>query len=165
MSAGGADSAKTAGDRVVPRARPTSRQAVLAVAIVIAAIELLAAAAVVLDYARVGYRSAKAANPFVRDADLDPLAAYAPTAALARATAVIPSDATYAVVVGNDPPGRPAGNVRAAFRFWLLPRRYTTRISEADWIIAFHRSSETLGVRYSREIGLSPAVNAVQVRR
>jgi hypothetical protein len=138
---------------------------VLVVAAVLAGAELVAAAAVVADYARQGKRSFDSPNALVRDADLDPLALYVPTEALVRAREHIPRDATYAVVIGNDPPVADPAGVRSAFRFWLPPRRYTDRIDDADWVIAYHHSSETLGVEYSRELGLSPSANVVQVRR
>jgi hypothetical protein len=136
---------------------------VLVIAAVLAGAELAAAAAVIADYARQGKRSFDSPNALVRDADLDPLALYVPTEALVRARALIPRDATYAVVVGDDPPVADPAGVLGAFRFWLPPRRYTDRLADADWVIAYHHSSETLGVDYSRELGLSRDVNAVEV--
>jgi hypothetical protein len=138
---------------------------VVGVAAVLVAFELVAAAVVIGDYARIGKYSFESPNPLVRDADLDPLALYVPTEALVRARETIPAGATYAVVVGNDPPVAAPGDVVTAFRFWLPPRRYTSRLSEAEWVIAYHHSSETLGVDVSRELGLSPGVNAVELRR
>jgi hypothetical protein len=138
---------------------------VAAVAAVLAAVQLAAAAAAIGDYARVGKRSLDRPNALVRDADLDPLAFYVPTQALVRARETIPAGATYAIVVGSDPPVAAPGDVVTAFRFWLQPRRFTSRLSEAEWVIAYHHSSETLGVEFSRELGLSPDVNAVEVRR
>jgi hypothetical protein len=135
------------------------------VAAVLAGAELVAAAAVISDYARNGKRSLESPNALVRDADLDPLALYVPTQALVRARELIPPDATYAVVVGDDPPVADPAGVLSVFRFWLPPRRYTDRVAEADWVIAYHHSSETLGVDYSRELGLSASANVVEVRR
>ena len=136
---------------------------VVAAAAVVA--ELAAALGVIGDYARFGWRAASAPNPLVRDADLDPLAQYAPTAALVRAAQTIPPGSTYAIVVGDDPPVELPGDIRSAFRFWLAGRRYTTDVHDADWVVAYHRSSEHLGVRVGREIGLVPAVNVVEVKR
>jgi hypothetical protein len=138
---------------------------VLVVAIVVVAVELAAAAGVIGNYARFGWRAAETPNPLVRDADLDPLAQFVPTAALVHAAETIPPDATYTVVVGNDPPVELPGDVEAAFRFWLPPRHYTAHAADADWIVAYHVSSEQLGVPIGREIGLAPDVNAVEVKR
>jgi hypothetical protein len=145
--------------------RRWSRTAVLVVAIAVVALELAAAAGVIGNYARVGWRSANAPTPIVRDADLDPLAQFVPTAALVYAAQTIPRDATYTVVVGQDPPVEQPGDVEAAFRFWLPPRTYTPHAADADWVVAYHASSEDLGVAVKREVGLAPAVNAVEVKR
>jgi hypothetical protein len=165
MSAGQAEGVGTAAHRVAGFVRKWSRTAALAVAIVVVVAELAATFGVIGDYARFGWRSVRTPTPLVRDADLDPLAQFVPTSALVHAAQTIPSGATYAIVVGNDPPVELPGDVRAAFRFWLPPRRYTERAADADWIIAFHKSSEGLGVKVAREIGLSPYVNAVEVER
>jgi hypothetical protein len=145
--------------------RRWTRTAVLVAAVAVVAAELVAAALVIGDYARFGWRAAQAPNPIVRDADLDPLAQFVPTAALVRAAQTIPREATYTVVVGQDPPVELPGDVDAAFRFWLPPRRYTPHAADADWIVAYHVSSEDLGVPVGREIGLAPAINAVEVKR
>jgi len=145
--------------------RRWTRIAVLAVAIAVVVAELAAAAGVIGNYARFGWRAAGEPNPLVRDADLDPLAQFVPTAALVHAAQTIPRDATYTIVVGDDPPVELPGDVEAAFRFWLPPRRYTEHAADADWIVAYHVSSEELGVPVAREIGLAPAVNAVEVKR
>jgi hypothetical protein len=142
-----------------------TRSLVLVVAAVIVTAELWAAVTNVRPYARIGYRNLATPNPLVRDADLDPLASFTSTGALVRATQAIPRDATYAIVFGNDPPVANPAEARVAFRFWLQPRRYVRRAADADWVIAYHRSSETLGVRYSREVGLTPGVNVVEVTR
>ncbi len=145
--------------------RRWTRVAVLAVAIAVVVVELAAAAGVIGNYARFGWRAARAPNALVRDADLDPLAQFVPTAVLVHAAQAIPRDATYTVVVGNDPPVELPGDVDAAFRFWLPPRHYTEHVADAEWIVAFHVSSENLGVPVAQEIGLGPAVNAVEVDR
>jgi hypothetical protein len=141
------------------------RTILLAAAALIAGVELSVAATTIGDYARLGYRSATTPNPLVREADLDPLASFVPTDALVRAAAAIPAGATYTVVVGDDPPVERPAEVRVAFRFWLQPRRFTRGVEGAEWVIAYHRSSERLGVRYSSETGLAPGVNVVRVRR
>jgi hypothetical protein len=47
----------------------------------------------------------------------------------------------------------------------LLPRIYTPDRHRAQWVIAYRASSETLGVPYSREIGLAPNVNVIEAVR
>jgi hypothetical protein len=113
---------------------------------------------------KTGYRSLVAPGYSVDAGDLDPLAFYASTQALVRARELIPRDATYTVVVGNDVPSFLRAGVPLAFRFWLMPRRYTTQRKRAEWVIAYHHPSETLGVSYVKEIGLAPEVNLVEVR-
>ena len=49
--------------------------------------------------------------------------------------------------------------------YWLLPRRYTTDLHDADWIVTIHASTERLDVAAEREIGLGPDANAVEVAR
>jgi hypothetical protein len=135
------------------------------VAAVLVCVELWAASTHAVTIAKTGYRSLVAPGYSVEAGDLDPLAYFASTQALVQARKSIPRDATYAVVVGRDlsPSARTA--VGFAFRFWLLPRRYTTQRKRAQWVIAYHHASETLGVPYVKEIGLAPDVNLVEVRR
>jgi hypothetical protein len=128
-------------------------------------VELAVAAAGLRDVARAGKEGVQRRSNLVRSADLDPLAAYVSTGALALARETIPEDATWALVVGKNPPVIDPGAIRVAFRFWLQPRRFTRRLEDADWVIAYHASSEKLGVRYSREVGLGPAANALEVER
>jgi hypothetical protein len=157
-----------------PRDRPAALRAISApalpgvaifVAAVLVCVELWAASTHAVTIARTGYRSLVAPGYSVEAGDLDPLAYFASTQALVQARQAIPRDATYAVVVGDEfsPSTRTA--VGLAFRFWLLPRRYTTDRKHAQWVIAYHHPSETLGVKYVKEIGLAPDVNLVEVRR
>jgi hypothetical protein len=112
--------------------------------------------------------SARTSEPSVAKRELTPADAIGvPNDLLVNAQRVIPLDATYAVVVGQTPP-TPAPldiGVPALVHFWLFPRRWFGEIAGADWVIAFHRSSESLGVPVEREIGLSEAANAVEVGR
>jgi hypothetical protein len=136
---------------------------VVAAAAVVVALELWVAVSAVSGVVRAGHEGLGARSNLVRDADLDPLAPYASTEALALARSVIPPDATYTVVIGKSPPLINPGATRAVFRLWLLPRRYTRKLADARWIVAYHASSESLGVPYSREIGLGPHANLVEV--
>jgi len=143
----------------------TDRRSLLAVAAIAVVVELAAAAGNIRAVVRAGREGLDARSAILRDADLDPLAAYAPTGALALAREAIPADATYTVVVGASPPVADPGAIRLAFRLWLQPRRYTRRVSEAQWIVTFHQSSEDLKVPYTREIGLGPDANLLEVAR
>jgi hypothetical protein len=130
----------------------------------VVALELWAAVGHIGDIARTGYRAVAKPSYPVQDADLDPLAFYAFPEALVRARDVIPPHATYAVVPG---PGLTSTQrlAEVAFKLMLLPRIFTTDRHRAQWVIAYRASSETLGVPYSREIGLAPNVNVVEVVR
>jgi hypothetical protein len=130
------------------------------VAAVIVAFELWTAVSHTIAFAKVGYQNATGPRHLVRDADLDPLSYFAPTQALVAATRIIPPDATYTIVVGNEEPGPPKGIVNDVFRFWLVPRRYVPTLAQAQWAITYNQSSEALGVGYSEELGLGPGVNA-----
>jgi hypothetical protein len=141
------------------------RRGLLIIAAIVVAIEVVAAAGQTAIFARVGYESSTKPFRLVRDADLDPLASFAPNAGLVAALETIPPDATYSIVVGKTPPVADPQLIRLIYQFWLLPRRYTSRPGAARWVIAYHRPSESLGVRYTREVGLAPFVNAVEVGR
>lgn len=139
--------------------------AVTAVAVAVVAIELFTAATHISLFARVGYKNLRAPSHLVRDADLDPFAYFAPTQALVAAQRLIPANATYTIVVGHEAPGPPAGVANEIFRFWLVPRQYTRSVRDADWAITYNESSESLGVPYTRELGLGPGVNLVKLGR
>jgi hypothetical protein len=144
--------------------RLDARSAVLLVAAAAVVVEIWVAVGPTDTVARIGYRSFRTPTPLVRDADIDPLAVFVPkTSALVQARETIPPDATYTIVVGDsihDP-----GLLKLVFRFWLLPRQYARTLAAAQWVIAYERPSESLGVRYSQEIGLAPDVNVVKVKR
>ena len=130
------------------------------VAVVIVAVELWTAVSHTVAFAKVGYQNVRGPRHLVRDADLDPLSYFAPTQALVAATRIIPRNATYTIVVGNEEPGPPAKIVDDIFKLWLVPRRYVSSVQKADWAITYNQSSEGLGVGYSEELGLGPGVNA-----
>ncbi len=116
-------------------------------------------------FAQVGYKNLTGSRHLVRDADLDPFSFFAPTQALVTAQDVIPRDATYAIVVGNEAPGPALEIAQDIFRFWLVPRRYAANLDQAQWVITYNAASESLGVPYTKEIGLGPGVNAVKLAR
>jgi hypothetical protein len=133
------------------------------VAVVVVAFELWISVSHTVAFAKVGYQNVRGPRHLVRDADLDPLSFFAPTNALVAATRVIPRNATYTIVVGDEKGGTPVGIVNDIFMFWLVPRRYVPSVSDADWAITYNQSSEKLGVGFSREVGLGPGVNAVKL--
>jgi hypothetical protein len=144
--------------------RLRTRGLVLAPAAV-AGIALVAAVAQLPSLVRIGYGNSTQPLRLVRDADLDPFASFAPTAPLVAAQQLIPRDASYAIVVGNAPPVADPAIIPMIYRFWLLPRRYTRDRAAADWVIAYHRASESLGVPYTQELGAGPGVNILKVAR
>jgi hypothetical protein len=79
---------------------------------------------------------------------------------------VLPPDALYTIVVGSVPSPVDSLTALAVYSIVpdsLLPRRYTPDLHTAEWVITLHASSESLGVKVRREIGLTPDSNAVQV--
>jgi hypothetical protein len=147
-------------DREPHRLPALPRPVVLVVAVGIALFELWTAAGHMWPLAKIGYQDLHKPPRLVRDADIDPYTYYLPMGPVVAAEQVIPRDATYSLVVGGSPPAA----VREIFRFWLLPRRYTDQPAGAQWVIAYHKSSELLGVPYTKEIGIGPDVNVVQVK-
>jgi hypothetical protein len=136
-----------------------------ALAVLVAAAALAGAASQVAFFGRIGWQMHERPARLVRNADIDALQYFAPTASLAAARQLIPPGATYAIAVGDQPPVADPELIRIVFRFWLLPRAYTERLPDADWVVAFHRSSESLGVPVAQEIGVAPDVNVVRVKR
>src|ERR671918_1730337 len=118
-----------------------------------AAVALLAAAALVAAAARLP-NSVRASDAQIsQTAELSPLErelyptrvyGLNPTLIL-RADEVLPRDAVFNVVAG---PGMLSGHAMAApfSAYWLLPRRYTTDVTRADWILSFGADPATLGV-------------------
>ncbi len=114
--------------------------------------------------AKIGYQDSSVPPRLVRDADVDPFSSFGPTAPLITAARFIPRNATYSIVVGQDPHTPDPGLTKRILRLWLLPRTYVAKPAEAQWVIAYHQSSEKLGIRYSDETGLgAPGTNVVRV--
>jgi hypothetical protein len=138
-----------------------------AAAVVVAAVALAAACYRLPGLVRAGHQYLSGPSYSLGYSDIDPLHYFASVEALQLARARIPAGDTYTVVIGDDPPlqvDSPQA-LPSIFRFWLLPRRYTRYLSRAQWVITYHRSSETVGVRYRREIGLGPDANLLEVER
>ncbi len=137
------------------------------IVIAAAAVAIVAQLAVSLGHlpslAMAGGRAYDTKTPSLRDGDLDPLALYGGTQALVLARAAIPPGATFAVSIGTDPPVAEPAVLRRIFDLWLAPRRDVGDPAKADWVIAYHRSSESVGVAYTTETGLGPDGNAILV--
>lgn len=88
-----------------------------------------------------------------------------PNDMLERAREVIPEDAHYAVVLGPSIPldANQTVGIPQFLRYWLLPRTFEDEADDADWVIAYGQSAETLGVAVKREVALAELVNAVEV--
>jgi hypothetical protein len=135
-------------------------------AVVIAVLALIAAASQTPVIARYGWSHLNEQVPSTTARELAALAySQAPNATFLTAAKDIPRNALYSVVVGEDPPN-PAGfdvAIPGMFQYWLLPRRYTKNIHKAQYVISWHHSSETLGIRYSEELPIGDGSNIVKV--
>ena len=141
---------------------------VRAAAVLVAAVALAAACYRVPGLVRAAHAYVSGPTYSVDTSDLDPLHYFASVQAMQMARSLIPPGDTYTVVVGSDPPlpvPDYAKAIQPVFQFWLLPRRYTRDLHRAQWVITYHHTSETVGVRYSRELGLGPDANLLQVVR
>ena len=136
-------------------------------AVVIAVLALIAAGSQAPKIARHAWSRATAPSESVTQRELAAVVyAQAPEMFL-NAARIIPRDATYSVVVGDTPPNTADFHelIPFLFQYWLLPRRFTPNPRAADWVISYDHPSETLGVRYSQELGIATAVNIVKVTR
>jgi hypothetical protein len=89
-----------------------------------------------------------------------------PAIVVERSQRLIPEDAPYAIVIGDQIPVVAEGiGIVQGLHYFLVPRPWTEDLSGAEWVIAWGHSSETLGVPVSRAIGLAPGVNLVEVAR
>jgi hypothetical protein len=144
----------------------SSRTSVLVVlAALIVALELTAAITHAVDDVRAGRQVARRPAAPVEAADFDPFATYAMPEALVNAQKVIPRDAVYAFAAGSRLTAVQRQRAALAFELALLPRAFTPDRHKAQWVIAYEMPSEGLGVHYSREIGLGPGVQVVEVSR
>jgi hypothetical protein len=135
-------------------------------AAVVVVLALVAAAARAPGIVRLTYDTLTAPGQSATQRELAPFDSEI-AGEITAAARVIPATDTYTIVFGDAPPVSPdvEGGATAIFRYWLLPRRFTPDVASAQWVIAYHHASETLGVPYSGEIPLGPYVNAVRVMR
>jgi hypothetical protein len=135
-------------------------------AVVIAVLALIGAASQVPVIARSGWSHLNQTVPSTTDRELQAVVySQAPNSTFLTAAKDIPLNALYSVVVGEDPPN-PAGftvAIPGMFQYWLLPRRFTKNIHKAQYVISWHHSSETLGIKYSEELPIGDDSNIVKV--
>jgi hypothetical protein len=79
-----------------------------------------------------------------------------------RADEAIPRSATYYVDLSSSS-GELAW-VRPFATYWLLPRRRTDDLAEAEWILSYRGDLEALGLDYERVITLRPGFALAEVR-
>jgi hypothetical protein len=147
--------------RNLGRAGPVAAAVVVAAALAAAAVELPGAIGDTADAARDG-RPGRAERELAPAQGLD-----IPDEMLLRVRRVIPEDASFAVVLGDsiELTETQQTGIPQFLRYWLLPRRFEDERDDADWVIAYGQSSETLGVPVVEEVPLAEAINAVRVRR
>ena len=115
--------------------------------------------------AKIGYQDISVPPRLLRDEDLDAFAFFGPTGPLIGAARVIPRNGTYSIVVGDDPASTEDPRlIKTILRLWLLPRTYTPRPADAQWVVTYDQSSERLGIPYTDETGLAPNVNVIRVK-
>jgi hypothetical protein len=104
----------------------------------------------------------------VADREIAPAYALSmPPGVLRGAASVLPPNARYTIVVGDTVPlpGALDQAIKPMLASWLLPRRFTGDLAQADWVIAYGSPSETLGVRVRRETEIEAGVVVVEVDR
>jgi hypothetical protein len=106
---------------------------------------------------RYGYHHVRHAPSSLREADLAPLGATAPTSLFAAAAKTIPRNDSFAVVGGGN-------DILAALRLWLTPRVFEADYHNAHWVIAVG-DPVPADVRAGRKVPLAPGADAVEVRR
>jgi hypothetical protein len=89
------------------------------------------------------------------------------TAIFLRAVEEMPPGAIYYVdVPTSDPEHDPALDwVRPFATYWLLPRRRTDELGEAEWILSYGGDLTALGLRYSRVLRVGDRLALAEVRR
>jgi hypothetical protein len=144
-----------------------SRVSLAGFAAVVVCLSLVAAVAKLPTTIRAADTSLRSDDYAWRAGELGPSFAWETSQELTNAAKTLPRNAVYTIVFGNDPPLQDIERtgIVPLFRYWLLPRRYTSRLHEAQWVITYHHSSETVGVPYAKEITLGPDANTFEVTR
>jgi hypothetical protein len=84
-----------------------------------------------------------------------------------RAAEEMPPGAIYYVDVPTSDPGHdPALDwVRPFATYWLLPRRRTDELGEAEWILSYRGDLGALGLPYGRVLQVGDGLALAEVRR
>jgi hypothetical protein len=84
------------------------------------------------------------------------------------ASKAMPRDALYYVVTGPGVPGASAsalGWVRPFAAYWLLPRRRTDDLAQAEWVLSYGGDPASTGLQFRRTVALGPRILLAQVKR
>jgi hypothetical protein len=80
-----------------------------------------------------------------------------------RAAELLPRDAVFYVATGVGGQGTVAAP--AFYAYWLLPRRRTNDVANADWIVNFGADPSSLGVKFDVVADLGGGAQVLRVRR
>jgi hypothetical protein len=151
--------------RFYARAVPVrARRLTSAGAALIAAIALLAALWQLPDSLRSSQERIDANAPLsAQDRELEPARANSVHGSLAvRAAEVIPEDGVYYVATG----GQPGSDAAPSFyAYWLLPRRQTSDLGAAGWVVSFGADPAKLGVPTDVVVDMGGGAEVLRVRR
>jgi hypothetical protein len=84
------------------------------------------------------------------------------------ASKAMPRHALYYVVTGPGVPRATAsalGWVRPFAAYWLLPRRRTDDLPQAEWVLAYGGDPASTGLRFRRTVVLGPRILLAEVKR
>jgi hypothetical protein len=90
------------------------------------------------------------------------------TRVFVEARRVLPLDAQYAVVTGEQVDVSTPVTLSAVAPFagyWLLPRRRLVDPGTADWILSYGGDLAALGLEYVRILEVAPGITLAEVRR
>jgi hypothetical protein len=110
---------------------------------------------------RAGHRYMKQPDRSVAAADLDPVRYFAQIGVVLAARGAIPAGSTYTVALGR----YVAPSTTIILREELLPLRYTPKLRDAQYVIAYDRDPKTIGVRYTRSVDLTWPARLLEVKR
>ena len=129
------------------------------------AVVALVAAVVELPHSLRSTQKQVAANAglSLQDRELAAARAYGVNQSLAVAAAqVLPRDAVFYVAVGDQPGSTAAPPFLA---YWLLPRRHTDKLGDAQWILDDGADSNALGVKTKVVDDLGGGAEILRVER
>jgi hypothetical protein len=111
--------------------------------------------------ARAGHRYLNQPSRSVDVADLDPVRFFAQIGVVLAARGAIPPGSTYTVALGR----YVAPSTTVILREELLPLRYTPKLRDAQYVIAYDRDPKTIRVRYSKSADLTWPAQLLEVKR